>query len=147
MWAQPIFPWTFNNTGMHVLSFGSQFAILSCFILGKCSMNHPSAYRPIGEDKWAGNVLTTLLWNILKLKLYTLQEFLYFGVNLGIVEWFDVRTVHIWFWWVVIVWMPYDDKRCLALLYLLVIREVLSFLDAESTPMFGLLLLIGETNE
>jgi len=30
-------------------------------------------------------------------KLYTLQELLYFNVNSGIVKWFDVRTVYVWF--------------------------------------------------
>ena len=28
---------------------------LSCFVLGKCSMNHPYASRPMEENKWAWN--------------------------------------------------------------------------------------------
>jgi len=30
---------------MHALSFGSQFEVFSCFILGKRSVNHPHASK------------------------------------------------------------------------------------------------------
>ena len=53
------FPWTFNNIGMHVLSFGSKFKMLSCFVLGKCSVNRPQAGRTAKDDKWAGKPI----WN------------------------------------------------------------------------------------
>jgi len=34
-----------NNTEMHVLSFGSQFEMFSCFVLGKCSVSRPQVAR------------------------------------------------------------------------------------------------------
>ena len=50
--AGPInFLLSFNNTGMHVLSFDSQFEIFSCFLLGKCSVNRPQEGRTIEGDK------------------------------------------------------------------------------------------------
>ena len=53
IWAQPVFSWTFYNTGMHVLSFWSEFEIFSCFVLAKCSMNRPQVGRTAEDDKWA----------------------------------------------------------------------------------------------
>jgi len=42
--------------------------------------------------------------------------------------------------------MPYGDKRCTTLLYLLFIGKALSFLDVDNAAIIGLLLLIGEVN-
>jgi len=36
---------------MHVLAFGSQFEIFSCFMFGKCLLNRPQASKPDEENK------------------------------------------------------------------------------------------------
>jgi len=41
----------FNHAGIHVLSFDSHFEMFSCFILGKCSVNHPQAGRTAEDNK------------------------------------------------------------------------------------------------
>ena len=43
--AQPIYAVIINNTGMHILSFSSQFEMFSCFVLGKRSVNRPYASK------------------------------------------------------------------------------------------------------
>jgi len=41
----------FNNTGVHALSFDSQFEIFSYFVLGKYSVNRPHANKSV--EKYA----------------------------------------------------------------------------------------------
>ena len=94
------FPWTLNNTGMHVLSFGSHFEVFSCFVLGKYSENHPQTGRMTEEDKWTekslwnGGVVSLrcyiiVLWNILWCwDCICFFRILFFGVILDIFVWF-----------------------------------------------------------
>ena len=50
--AQPEFEWSIYITEMCTLSFGSHFEMLSCFILGKCSVNHAQSRKPVEDNKW-----------------------------------------------------------------------------------------------
>ena len=45
--------WSFYNTLMHVMSFGSPFEMFSCFVLGKCTMSC-EASKPIEGNEGLG---------------------------------------------------------------------------------------------
>ena len=79
------FPWTFNNTGIHELSFGWQFKMFICLVLGRCSVNHPLGDMTAEDDKWAGKsisnggVLLLSYCDVFGVKNVYCIRFLYFG--------------------------------------------------------------------
>jgi len=82
------FQWWVNNTVVHVLTFGLQFKMFSCFVLGKCTMSHLQASKPDEKSKrprsfgWVSSDCSSYhLWDHL-VKMFSWCDFkLYTDVN------------------------------------------------------------------
>ena len=113
---------------MHVLSLGSLFQIFSCFVLGKCEVNHLHASESIAKFKWAtkfGLILRVWvvfqyfgigIWELYLMRLLTLRILFICGLT----------VVDVWLWECLTM---YISNHCLAMLSasLNIILRALSF--------------------